>query len=316
MTRRRSLVAIAALLAVGPALLAQKTGGAPDNELDAFMAKALERRSLNARTLNDYVLDEVETFDVIGPGQLRLYRSKREYMWYVREGIHVRSPVKYDGVSIADHERRAYEDRWFGRQKQRLKRRAERRAQTESEGQDMTGKPLPPLTEPQFVSEAYFLEFKFEPGNYYLAGRERLEDQDVLKIEYYPARLFDSGPEGGGVKGRRDEPKNAEIARKMNKTSLVTLWIDPAEHQIVKFTFDNVWLDFLPAGWLLRVNDLKASMVMGQPFKGVWLPRAINIHAGMTLANGSYEAAYTREFSDYRQAEVTSTVRIPKPGDR
>ena len=34
----------------------------------------------------------------------------------------------------------------------------------------------------------------------------------------------------------------------MNKTALITLWVDPAEHQIVKYTFDNVWLDFLPPG--------------------------------------------------------------------
>ena len=38
------------------------------------------------------------------------------------------------------------------------------------------------------MSEAYFMEFKFEPGNYYLAGREKLEGQDVLKIEYYPTQ--------------------------------------------------------------------------------------------------------------------------------
>ena len=34
----------------------------------------------------------------------------------------------------------------------------------------------------------------------------------------------------------------------MNKTALVTLWVDPVEHQIVKYTFDNVWMDFLPGG--------------------------------------------------------------------
>ena len=38
----------------------------------------------------------------------------------------------------------------------------------------------------------------------------------------------------------------------MNKTALVTLWVDPVEHQIVKYTFDNVWMDFLPARWLVR----------------------------------------------------------------
>ena len=90
----------------------------------------------------------------------------------------------------------------------------------------------------------------------------------------------------------------------MNKTALVTLWVDPAEHQIVKYTFDNVWLDFLPGAWLVRIDDLRASMTMGQPFPGVWLPRGMNIHAGLTLALGSFEAGYDRTFTNYREGEV------------
>ena len=90
----------------------------------------------------------------------------------------------------------------------------------------------------------------------------------------------------------------------MNKTALVTLWVDPVEHQIVKYTFDNVWMDFLPAAWLVKVDDIRASMTMGQPFPGVWLPREMNIHAGVTMAMGSLEAAYARRFSDYKQADV------------
>src|SRR5690606_29049174 len=96
------------------------------------------------------------------------------------------------------------------------------------------------------------------------------------------------------------------------KTALVTLWVDPAQHQIVKYTFENVWLDFLPGAWLVRVDDLRASMTMGQPFPGVWLPRDIDIEAGVTLANGSFEARYGRNFSEYRAAEVTTKIRIPK----
>ena len=98
----------------------------------------------------------------------------------------------------------------------------------------------------------------------------------------------------------------------MNKTALVTLWVDPAEHQIVKYTFDNVWMDFLPAGWLVKVDDIRASMTMGQPFPGIWLPREMNIHAGVTMAMGSLEAAYARRFSDYKQADVKTLIRIPK----
>ena len=47
--------------------------------------------------------------------------------------------------------------------------------------------------EPGFVSAAYFLRFKFDPGQYALAGREQLEGRDVLRIEYYPTKLFNEG---------------------------------------------------------------------------------------------------------------------------
>src|SRR5687767_15803913 len=105
---------------------------------------------------------------------------------------------------------------------------------------------------------------------------------------------------------RQEKEFEHQIERRMNKTALITLWVDPAEHQIVKYTFDNVWLDFLPAAWLVRVDDIRASMTMGQPFPGIWLPRGMNIHAGITLAVGSFEAGYSRAFSEYREADVKS----------
>ena len=99
----------------------------------------------------------------------------------------------------------------------------------------------------------------------------------------------------------------------MNKSSQVTLWVDPASHQIVKYTFDNVWMDFLPAGWLVKIDDLRASMQMGQPFPGVWLPRNLDIHAGAYRSpSGSMELSYKREFSNYRKADVTSKITVPK----
>ena len=39
-----------------------------------------------------------------------------------------------------------------------------------------------------------FLQFKFEPGHYGLVAREKLDNRDVLKIEYYPTRLFQDDP--------------------------------------------------------------------------------------------------------------------------
>ena len=302
-----------------PAVPAAPRAQAP-SELDAFMEKVLARRAVNRQMLNDYILDEVEGFEVLGPGRAPFVRTKREFTWYVRDGMHVRSPVRFDGVAVSAADRNKYEEDWIRREKARR----ERQAKKEKEKGEVAvgsggvrietgGAPIP--TEPRFVSEAYFMDFKFEPGNYYLAGREQLEGHEVLRIEYYPSRLFDDDDKKTPKEARRgskEKRPDEDIDRRMNKTALITLWVDPGEHQIVKYTFDNVWLDFLPGAWLVRVDDIRASMTMGQPFPGVWLPRDIRIHAGITLANGSFEAGYTRAFSDYREADVKTKIRIPK----
>jgi hypothetical protein len=322
-------------------LAAQTPPPAPTNELDAFMEKVLARREQNRITLQQYVLDEAEMVEVLGPGRFPLYRMNRDFRWYLRDGMHVRSPVRFDGVAVGDDDRKKYEEDWIERESQRLERKRKQDDERKRKNADKDAKgetepaepdasaPGSPIPTPRFVSEAYFMEFKFEPGNYYLAGRERLEGQEVLRIEYYPKRMFNDdddrererrAQERKEERQRRDETHDRErefeqrIERQMNKTAMITLWVDPAEHQIVKYTFDNVWMDFLPGAWLVKVDDIRASMTMGQPFPGVWLPRGMEIHGGVTLANGSYEATYKRGFAEYRQADVTTTLRIPKGG--
>ena len=314
-------------------------------DLDRFMATALLRRDIDRKILSDYILDEVELLEVLGPGRVPFARMRYEYTWYVRDGMHVRSPLKVNGVPIGETERRAYEERWIKSEEGRRKFRTEREAKRAQAGKG-PALSAPSINEPRFISESYFLDFKFEPGNYYLAGKEALEGQEVLKVDYLPTKLFDEDPDESedraDAKARKEakdaeqakagkaanEPKPApkekkpqsakekraeeEIERKMDKTSQVTLWVDPASHQIVKYTFDNVWLDFLPAGWLVKVDDIRASMQMGQPFPGVWLPRNLNIHAGVSLALGPMEFSYTREFSKYRKADVSSKITVPK----
>ena len=322
---------------------------APANELDVFMEKVLARRDVNRRTLDQYVLDETESFEILGPGRWPLHRTRRDYTWYVRDGMHVRSPVRFNGVKVGEEARERYETNWIqrerGRQERKAKREADKADGKEAEKEKESGEISisnegiqistggPAVTEPRFVSEAYFMDFKFEPGNYYLAGREQLEGQQVLKVEYYPTKMFGDSddeknerrqkdgtqkpPDDARTNRRREKDKALEqdIERRMNKTALITLWIDPREHQIVKYTFDNVWLDFLPAGWLVKIDDIRASMTMGQPFPGVWLPRELNIHSGVTLANGSFEASYGRGFNEYRLAEVSTKMRVPKKED-
>ena len=176
-----------------------------------------------------------------------------------------------------------------------------------------------PIAPPRFVSEAYFMDFKFEPGNYYLAGREQLEGQRGAADRVLPdTNLFnddddekretrdaaakdakdDKAQEKKPSKEKKDNDKEAkleqDIERKMNKTALVTLWVDPAEHQIVKYTFDNVWLDFLPGGWLVkrrrysRVDDDGPAVPWRVAAARYEHPRGR--HAGQWLARGGLRA--------------------------
>ena len=94
----------------------------PPSELDAFMAKVLARRDVNRQTLQQYILDDLETFEVLGPGRTPLHRGKREFSWYVRDGMHVRSPVRFDGVTVGEADRRKYEDDWIHRERERQAR--------------------------------------------------------------------------------------------------------------------------------------------------------------------------------------------------
>ena len=344
MRRVLTRVAVIAVVLFPPAIQAQSPAppppARPATDLDAFMARALQRRDIDRKTLSDYVLDEVEEFEVLGPGRVPFVRMRREYTWYVRDGFHVRSPVKFDGVPIPEDARRAYENRWMKSEEGRRKFRTEREAKRAAEGKG-PALSAPSINEPRFISESYFLDFKFEPGNYYLAGKEVVEGTPVLKVDYLPSQMFqddeptsedramrDKEPKGPAPKAEKpksekelekerqerekEKKSDDEIERKMDKTSQVTLWVDPSSSQIVKYTFNNVWLDFLPAGWLVRVDDLRANMQMGQPFPGVWLPKNINIHAGISLALGPMEFQYKREFANYRKADVSTKITVPK----
>jgi hypothetical protein len=280
---------------------------------------------------------------------------KREFTWYVREGFLIRSPVKYDGVALSEADRRTYEQKWLEQEKRREERAAKRKAEKGSGDAAKAGEgrpseeTAPPGTdpslqafvdqrgEPRFISEAYFLRFKFEPGNYYMAGRDTLDGRPVVKIEYYPTRLFeDDERKDDEEKGeaRTDQPKDkekdkasekdkarekerdAEYGRKFNKVALVTLWVDPAEYQIVRYTFDNMDFGFLPGRWLVRVDDIRASMTMARVLDGVWLPADIDMHGGLSLASGAYRFEYGRRFANYRKAETGARIRNMTPRDR
>jgi len=311
------------LVWLGAGLFAGRARAAGETDLDAFMREVLAHRDDNWKKLQQYILDERESIDLHAPGHVPLWGERREYTWYLRDGFFVRSPVTFNGVKISEADRVQYERDYLRTVQTRDKRRTRGHdapaapppdTSAEAAGSDPRGFDalITQTHEPGFISSAYFLRFKFESGKYALVGREPLDGRDVLRIEYYPGKLF-----GGTDRRRSGKPAtddehahDREFQRLMNKVALVTLWVEPASHQIVKYTFDNVGFDFLPARWLVHVDDLHASMNMSQPFPGVWLPKALDMSLSLTLAVGTFDVRYGLDYHDYRKADVAVKIGV------
>ncbi len=216
---------------------------------------------------------------------------ERDYTWYVREGYLVRSPWKVDGVEVSDAEREEEELDWIEDVKQG-------EMVGESRGR---------------IERDSFFDFEFEPGNYFFAGREEFEGREVVKIEYYPTNLFsdaDAEREGDDEDEDFDEE---EFDHMFDKTSLVTMLVLPEEYQIVKWTFENIGFEFLPGHWLVRIDELYASMVMDEPIEGIWLPRRIWAAGVASTAAFELTVEYSRDFSDYKQTGGGGGVIFGRP---
>jgi hypothetical protein len=70
-----------------------------------------------------------------------------------------------------------------------------------------------------------------------------------------------------------------------------------------------VQLDYLPVAWLARMEALRATMTMSEPFKGVWLPRDVEIQFSALLAVGPFDVRYRLEYIDYREAITSGRIK-------
>jgi hypothetical protein len=301
---------------------ASATTAAPrESDLDQLMARVLANRDQSWRKLQEYLLDERESFRLVGPDGSPMFGRQQEFVWVARDGRAVRSPVRVNGVAVDEATRRRAEVKWTADEE----RRAERAAAKETTSTATTGDVEDAMKrgEPRFISEVQFLRFKFEPGNYYFVGKESLAGRDVLRIEYYPRNLFseesdkarrEAKPRDGATAGKQggdaEDDTEVRLERALNKVSLVTLWVDPSVHQVVRYTFDNVDFNFLPGRSLVRVDTATATMTMSQPFAGIWLPESLTVEGALTLATGTYRAEYARRFSNYRQGDVQVRFRL------
>ncbi len=297
-TRRNTIRTLLLLLFLVQPVSAQNKP-APNSDLDALMAKVLEKREIDWDRLHNYVFREKEDLELRGFGSAPMESWRREYLWLVRDGYLVRSPVKANGVALSAGEQAKAEREWIERQKGKKHSSLEREA---------------------------FFGFKFQPGRYLLAGKKKVNGRDVLIIEYYPKLGdLDDDDEDGQSKKDADQKKQQRrkstteeeqedyYERMFEKTLVVTMLVLPEENQILQMGFDNIRLDFLPARWLVRVDDLKADLTMHKPFENVWLPQAIHASGGVTTANGSLTIRYLREFYDYKKTDVKVRFWYEKP---
>jgi hypothetical protein len=330
------LLLVAACLAV-----AASASPTAQSDLDALMSRVLTRRDDNWKKLQQYTLHERETVQVTALAVFRLYGFEREYLWFPRSGFFIRSPLEADGVKLSEEDRQKEEERWLAnaqRREQRVNRPRRRTidcSAATTEGDNAGEAPAAPTSdaarpaaadsvtdivsqsfEPDFIRSANFLRFKFDEGRYAFVGRERMLERDVLRIEYYPTALFSDercpGPAGaaaGDTARRQRDDDDAVIDRKMDKSSLVTLWVDPAEHQILRYEFRNIDMDFLPGRRIVRIDGVRATMQMSEPFPNVWLPASIGMRFRLMTAGGPLEGRYDVRYTDYRLPTVTGRVR-------
>jgi hypothetical protein len=310
------------------------------SDLDSLMAQVLDHRDQNWKKLQQYTLTERETLQITALAVFRLFGYEREYLWFPREGFFVRSPLKADGVAIDEEHRIREEAQWLKNAQNAEQRRQDMAAAGTRSGAAAAGDAstvpasipgdivltgavddvISQTLEPGFIRSANFMRFKFDQGQYALVGREKMLDRDVLKIEYYPRKLFNDRADGNRTpcddqdKPRQDrcrtsEGMEADIERKLNKVSLATLWVDAAERQILRYEFRFQDMDFLPGRAIVRVDSSRATMQMGEPFANVWLPESVAMRFRLSSAAGPLEARYDVKYREYRVPETSGRVR-------
>ena len=278
------------LIALG--LLLRLATPSAQTDLDAFMARVLARRDENWKKLQQYVLEERETFQIDGAAGSRLFGFEREYSWFVRDGVFIRSPLKADGVAIGEAERRQEENRVA--------------AARAAAGSPSRGARPGWNLEPRFVSSAYFLDSSSTPGSTPLPHASsstdaRFSASSTTRRSCLPK---DGRARTGGLRERDDQ-----IEEKMNKV-VARDALDGsrrAPDPAVPSSATSTWTS-CPAALLARVDSLSSSMRMGEPFPGVWLPRSIGMRVRWHARAPAASAAATT-------SSITTTgLRTSDPG--
>ena len=325
-------------LGAGLLMLAPRRPPRAQNDLDAFMQQVVARRDDNWKKLQQYVLDEREVLDLRGPGNTRMWGEDREYTWFIRDGFFIRSPLKFNGVTIGEDDRRKAEDEYLppraatrrargGRARPTPTRRRRRRRAPDNDAA-RTPRPTSTACIRQSAPAAVRLVGLLPPVQVRRRDLRARRPRAVRGPRRAARRVLPHEAVPGAGKARRDgqagtrtprrrarteqeERQEAELRRVMNKVALVTLWIEPASHQIVKYTFDNINFDFLPGQWLVHVDTRQSVDDDGPAVPGRVAAAGLEVNVGAHAGERRVPFRETVTYHDYREATVTSKVGIP-----
>jgi hypothetical protein len=205
-----------------------------------------------------------------GPGNSRLWGEQRDYTWFVRDGFFVRSPLKVDGATVGEGDRRRAEDQYLRRTQRRDARgrpSAPENAPPDSGGVGAVARPdnndnssnspdapanvdglIRQMRQPQFVSSSYFLRFKFDEGRYALAGREKFEGRGPGIDAFYWVVRHDNAEGESRTKARERQQEAA--AHPADEQGRPVTPDEPSSHQIVNTPSTTSTSTFCrPRGW-------------------------------------------------------------------
>ena len=188
------------------------------------MERVLARRDENWKKMQQYILDEEERLQSIGPDGTRLYGFDRDYTWFIRAGLLRPQPAQVRRRHDQRERTRATgRAQWIEREKAREKRaqerakeRGEERRRATATAHSISGSAPPSTMLLTAVARAAVrlggllpaLQVRSRPLR---ARRPRAaDDRDVLRIEYYPSKLFTEGrtrPEQARPRARRSRSK-------------------------------------------------------------------------------------------------------------
>lgn len=184
----------------------------------------------------------------------------------------------------------------------------------------------PDRVEPRFVVDHhYYTDWTFEPGRFYLVGREAVAGGEALQIEYYPldARQARAGEEDdfeGEDFGEEDFVDR--VVGSVHRRTLHTFRVDPATLDLVEHTVENGGLPGFPLRWLLRVDGFRAEMALAPlaedgPLGEIRMPNRVEVRGSLSTGLGDLEVVVTREFFDYRRTEGAGAIlpeaSLPNP---